>query len=254
MSGAVDAVQNERMTLLAPRRSRRVAALRCGRAACTSHVDGTAVRAKGESPQSHDRMLDEQDLDDILLDDDELDASMSSFPDRGHRRSRRDDRRFRRRVGTECIGALYSAEEEPMYKDTDYTAVHTRLASEPDDDYEHWVEETAVVLPSAEAAEKFVDDSAQAWGDCADIARVDQRRRRMVRLGTAGRRPRSRNRQSTIQEGGVDRMALSALDCRGGQRDRRGDGVWGTHPRRREVDGPRDDREGCGKVAQLPAA
>ncbi len=30
------------------------------------------------------------------------------------------------------------------------------------------MEETAVVVPSAEAAEKFVNDSARHWEDCAD--------------------------------------------------------------------------------------
>ena len=39
-----------------------------------------------------------------------------------------------------CLGAVYTA-EEPIYKDTDYTAVQTRLASEPDG-YGFTVEQT----------------------------------------------------------------------------------------------------------------
>ena len=142
-----------------------VAALCVGSSACTSTVSGNGVRAEGESPRIAAE-LDARDLDDILLDDAELGDLLGGtdieITDEGEEMTDDADDVS----APECIGALYSA-EEPIYQDTGYTAVLTRLASEPDDDYEHWVEETAVLLPSAEAAEKFIDESAQQWDDCA---------------------------------------------------------------------------------------
>jgi hypothetical protein len=44
--------------------------------------------------------------------------------------------------------------------------VLTRLASESDEDYAHWVEETAVVMSSAEEAVEFIETSAAQWEDC----------------------------------------------------------------------------------------
>lgn len=141
------------------------AALTVWMTACTSTVGGNAVRAQGGSAQST-TVLGKQDLDDILLDDDELNdllraTQIEVTDDIDEMTDDADDV-----SAPECIGALYTA-EVPVYEDTGFTAVLTRLASEPDDDYEHWVEETAVVVPSAEAAENFVDDSAKQWDDCA---------------------------------------------------------------------------------------
>ena len=41
---------------------------------------------------------------------------------------------------------------------------------EPDEDNDHWVEQTAVLYPSAQNAQKFFDDSRSAWQDCAGSA------------------------------------------------------------------------------------
>lgn len=66
-----------------------------------------------------------------------------------------------------CLGAFYTA-EEPIYQDTGYTAVRTRLARESDD-YGFTVEQTGVILPSVDVAEEFVDESAQVWGHCTAV-------------------------------------------------------------------------------------
>lgn len=132
---------------------------------CTSVVDGTAVRPQGASGPELP-LLDEGDLDAVLLSDDELNEALGSS-----------EIEITDEIGEmtddsadisdpDCLGALYTA-EEPVYQDTGYTALLTRLASEPGDDYEHWVEQTAVIVPSLEDAEKFVDESAQAWDACA---------------------------------------------------------------------------------------
>ncbi len=140
-----------------------VAALSVWTAACTSVVDGAAVRGDAASPAS---VLGEQDLDDILLDGDELnellDSSLVEVTDEVDEMT--DDTADV--SDPECIGALYTA-EEPVYADTRYTAVLTRLASESDADYEHWVEETGVIMPTAEVAAQFVEESAAQWENCA---------------------------------------------------------------------------------------
>ena len=45
-----------------------------------------------------------------------------------------------------------------------------QVAREPDEDNDHWVEQTAVLYPSAENAQKFFDDSKSVWEDCAGNA------------------------------------------------------------------------------------
>ncbi|OAN36145.1 sensor domain-containing protein [Mycolicibacterium iranicum] len=140
-----------------------VAALSVWTAACTSVVDGAAVRGDSASPPA---VLGERDLDGILLDDEELNGLLGGsgieVTDEVHEMT--DDSGDV--SDPDCIGALYTA-EEPVYAGTGYAAVLTRLASESGDEYAHWVEETAVIMPSAEAAEEFVDKSAQQWQDCA---------------------------------------------------------------------------------------
>lgn len=135
-------------------------------AACTATVDGTAVRPEAGSPPA-DGALTEQDLPAVLLDGAEL-AGLLDSPDMevvDEVAEMTDDS-----VDVsdpECLGALYSA-EEPVYADSGYTAVLTRLASEPGDVYDHWVEETVVLMPSAADAEGFVERSGRDWDACAD--------------------------------------------------------------------------------------
>jgi hypothetical protein len=44
------------------------------------------------------------------------------------------------------------------------------VAREPGEDNEHWVEQTAVIYPSAEKAQKFFDDSKSTWEDCSGFS------------------------------------------------------------------------------------
>lgn len=69
----------------------------------------------------------------------------------------------------DCLGAMYGA-EELVYESSDWTAVRDQVASEPDEDNEHWVEQTAVLYPSAEKAQEFFDSSKSSWEDCAGSA------------------------------------------------------------------------------------
>jgi hypothetical protein len=66
-----------------------------------------------------------------------------------------------------CLGAVYGA-EEPVYEHTGWTAMRDQVAREPDDDNDHWVEQTAVLYPGADNAQGFFADSLVAWQDCAN--------------------------------------------------------------------------------------
>lgn len=65
-----------------------------------------------------------------------------------------------------CLGTIYGA-EEPVYSDSGWTAVRDQVAREPGEDNQHWVEQTAVLYPSAEQARDFVDVSRDMWETCA---------------------------------------------------------------------------------------
>lgn len=130
---------------------------------CVSTVDGSAVRAEGESdPVS---LLQESDLEDVLLDEAELNDVLGStevevFEDLYEMTDDSADI-----SEPDCIGAVFSA-EEPVYAPTRYTGLHSRLAEEADSDFGFFVEQAVVTMPSVEAATGFLDRSAQTWRDC----------------------------------------------------------------------------------------
>ena len=134
--------------------------------ACVSTVPGTAVRGQGAGPQDVPP-LDATKLDDVLLSIGELNGIMGSttmtvtseleeMTDHSDRVSDRD-----------CLGAIYGA-EEPVYAGSGWTDVRDQVAREPDEDNNHWVEQTAVLYPSADKARQFVDESKSAWEKCAN--------------------------------------------------------------------------------------
>jgi hypothetical protein len=69
----------------------------------------------------------------------------------------------------DCLGAVYGA-EEPVYAGSGWTAVRDQIAREPDEDSEHWVEQTAVLFPSADKAQTFFDRSTSNWQECAGFS------------------------------------------------------------------------------------
>ncbi len=46
----------------------------------------------------------------------------------------------------DCLGAMFGA-EEAVYKGSGWTAVRDVVAREPEDDNDHWIEQTAVIYP-----------------------------------------------------------------------------------------------------------
>lgn len=64
-----------------------------------------------------------------------------------------------------CLGALYNA-EEAVYRGSGWTDVADQVLTEPQDNSDHWVEQTVVEFESRQRALDFFDTSVTAWTDC----------------------------------------------------------------------------------------
>lgn len=135
--------------------------------ACVSTVDGTAIRGQG-APWSIPP-LDEAMLDDIPLTIGELNGIVGSTQMKVTGELEEMTDHSESVSDPDCLGAIYGA-EEPVYEGTDWIAVRDQVAREPDDDNDHWVEQTAVLYPEAADARDFFDSSAATWQDCANEA------------------------------------------------------------------------------------
>jgi PknH-like extracellular domain len=135
---------------------------------CVSTVSGIAVRAQNSGPVGVPQ-LDESKLDDVMLSIGELNTIVGStqmevtldVEEMGDHSAEVSD--------PACLGSIYGA-EELVYEFTDWTAMRDQVAREPDEDNDHWVEQTAVIYPSAERAQEFFDASKSSWEDCAGSA------------------------------------------------------------------------------------
>ncbi|WP_283605881.1 sensor domain-containing protein [Mycolicibacterium poriferae] len=137
-------------------------------AGCVSTVDGTAVRGRPAGPLDVP-LLTESQLDGLLLSIGELNGIMGSTQMKVTSELDEMTDHADEVSDPDCLGAVYGA-EEPVYAGSGWTAVRDQVAREPNDDNEHWVEQTAVLYPAAENAQGFFDDSTATWQDCANSA------------------------------------------------------------------------------------
>jgi PknH-like extracellular domain len=135
---------------------------------CVSSVSGTAVRAQGAAPMDVPP-LDESKLDDVLLSIGELNGIVGSTRMTTTVELDEMSDHSEEVSDPDCLGSMYGA-EELVYEFSDWTAVLDQVASEPDEDNDHWVEQTAVLYPSAEDAQNFFNDSKSTWEQCAGSA------------------------------------------------------------------------------------
>ncbi|MEO3761155.1 sensor domain-containing protein [Mycobacterium sp. B14F4] len=133
---------------------------------CVSTVAGTAVRGQGGGRQDVPP-LSASKLDDVLLSIGELNGIMGSTTMTVTSELEEMTDHSDQVSDSDCLGAIYGA-EEPVYAGSGWTDVRDQVAREPDEDNNHWVEQTAVLYPSAEKASKFFDESASAWENCAN--------------------------------------------------------------------------------------
>jgi len=132
---------------------------------CVSTVSGTAVRAQNAAPIDVPPLT-EAKLDDVLLSIGELNDIMGSTQMRVTSELDEMTDHSGEVSDPDCLGAIYGA-EEPVYAASGWTAVRDQVAREPGEDNEHWVEQTAVLYPSADKAQKFFDESKSSWEKCA---------------------------------------------------------------------------------------
>lgn len=139
---------------------------------CVSTVSGTAMRAQNAAPVDVPPLR-ESDLDDVLLSIGEINGIMGSTTMTVTSELEEMTDHSADVSDPDCLGAIYGA-EEPVYAGTGWTAMRDQVAREPDEDNEHWVEQTAVLYPTAQDALDFFDKSATMWQDCGgDTISVD---------------------------------------------------------------------------------
>jgi hypothetical protein len=135
---------------------------------CVSTVSGSATRAQNAGPVDAPP-LNEAKLPDVLLSIGEVNAIMgsSTMEVTGELEEMTDHSADV--SDPECLGAIYGA-EDPVYAGSGWTAVLDQVAREDTESNEHWVEQTVVLYPSADKAQKFFDESKSRWQDCANYA------------------------------------------------------------------------------------
>lgn len=135
---------------------------------CVSTVSGNAVRAQNAAPVDVPPLT-EAKLDDVLLSIGELNGIMGST----HMKVTSELEEMTDHSGEvsdpDCLGSIYGA-EQPVYASSGWTAVRDQVVREPGEDNEHWVEQTAVLYPSAAKAQKFFDDSKASWQKCSGFS------------------------------------------------------------------------------------
>jgi hypothetical protein len=135
---------------------------------CVSTVSGTAVRNASTVP-SNVPELDESALDKVMMPIDDINDIMgttdlevtSDIDDMTDSSDKVSD--------PDCLGAMFGA-EEAVYKGSGWTAVRDIVAREPDEDNDHWIEQTAVIYPQAGNANRFFEKSRSIWEKCADTS------------------------------------------------------------------------------------
>ena len=132
---------------------------------CQSTVHGTAVRAPHAGPNDVPPLTQSK-LEDVLLSIGELNGIMGASQMKVTSQLQDMTDHSGEVSDPDCLGAIYGA-EEPVYAGSGWTAVRDEVAREPGADNEHWVEQTAVLYPSAQKAQNFFDSSASAWQKCS---------------------------------------------------------------------------------------
>lgn len=136
---------------------------------CVSTVPGSAVRAQNAGMDNTDNVapLSETNLDDVLLSIGELNGIVGSTTMAVTVELTEMTDHSADVSDPDCLGAVYGA-EEPVYAGTGWTAMRDQVAREPDEDNAHWVEQTAVLYPSAADARAFFDKSESMLQTCSN--------------------------------------------------------------------------------------
>jgi outer membrane murein-binding lipoprotein Lpp len=135
---------------------------------CVSTVSGTALRAPHAAPIDVPPLTAAK-LDGVLLSIGELNRIMGATQMKVTSALEEMTDHSAQVSDPDCLGAIYGA-EEPVYGKSGWTGMRDQVAREPGEDNEHWVEQTVVLYPSAEKAQKFFDDSKSTWQKCSGFS------------------------------------------------------------------------------------
>jgi hypothetical protein len=133
---------------------------------CSSTVSGNAVRDPRVAPVDVP-VLRESQLDDVMLSLDEMAEVVGAAELETVLEDEAMSDNLEVASDAGCLGAVMGAEES-VYSGSGWTAVRDHVVGDADD--EHWIEQTAVLYPSATEARRFYDLSASTWEDCAGYA------------------------------------------------------------------------------------
>lgn len=137
---------------------------------CVTTVGGTAVQARGtETTSVNVPTLEESDLNRVLLSVGAINGIMDATGIRQAASAEEMSDNSDAVSDIDCLGAIYGAEEK-VYKGSDWTAVRDQVLQEPTTDNEHWVEQIAVLFPSADKAQTFVEQSRSTLRTCEGSA------------------------------------------------------------------------------------
>ncbi|WP_293238893.1 sensor domain-containing protein [Mycolicibacterium sp.] len=135
---------------------------------CSSTVQGLAVRDADASPADV-RPLRKSQLDGVMLSIAQINAMAGATKMEivleGKEMSDNSDAVS----DPDCLGSIYGA-EDLVYRSSNWTAVVDQVAREPQNGNEHWVEQTAVLYGTEEAARDFVEKSSSNWRDCSGFS------------------------------------------------------------------------------------
>ncbi len=154
---------------------------------CVSTVAGIAMR-DGHAVPSDVPLLKESALDKVLLSIDEVNEIMgvtdievtSELEEMTNSSGKVSD--------PDCLGAMYGA-EEPVYDGSGWTAVRDVVAREPEDENDHWVEQTAVLYPSADDGEEVLRQVPDDLGELRGVIARGGRSRIPARRGRSATSP-----------------------------------------------------------------
>jgi hypothetical protein len=135
---------------------------------CTSTVSGVAVRDADAAPTDV-RPLRASQLGDVLLSIGQLNGVVGATRMEVVLKGEKMSDNSEAVSDPDCLGSIFGA-EELVYRGTGWTAVRDQVVREPGDDNEHWVEQTAVLYPTARGADDFVRMSESAWRDCSGFS------------------------------------------------------------------------------------
>lgn len=133
---------------------------------CVATVGGTAVQARGAGPVSVNvPKLEESDLDQVMLSVGAINGIMDATGIRQAASTQGMSDNSDAVSDIDCLGAIYGAEKK-VYEGSDWTAVRDQVLQEPTSNNDHWVEQIAVLFPSADKAQEFVEQSRSTLRKC----------------------------------------------------------------------------------------